>query len=286
MFSIVKDLKQGTPEWLEFRRKKISATDAGKILKAAKFARWNPYDLWIDKVIGREADLNPAMLKGMELEPFARSAYQDITDTEIVPHIILSDERPYLIASLDGINRGLSRAVEFKCSEKTWRMAKEGKIPDYYIPQLQHTLNVLGHESMDYCAYYYNELIKLTVYRDQDYINALVQKEKAFYDCLVNFVEPERDIEIVDTEEARSYKVQLDGVNRQIKELEEQKVKLREELIRIANDRTIRIDDMQVTKVFKKGIVNYKSIPAIKNVDLEQYRGPSSENYLFIKVRT
>jgi len=60
--------------------------------------------------------------------------------------------------------------------------------------------------------------------------------------------------------------------------------KVKDLIIKEANGNNIESDLLHVTKVVKKGNVNYKNIPQLKGVDLEEYRGKSSE-YWTIKEK-
>ncbi|MDC7243668.1 MAG: YqaJ viral recombinase family protein [Sphaerochaetaceae bacterium] len=284
MFSIVKNLVQGSEKWLQFRRKHIMATDAGKILQDVPISWGTPYSLWFDKIIGREKELTPAMLRGIELEPFARSAYEQLRNVELVPHVITSNLRPWQAASLDGITRDLNRCVEFKCGESAYNSAKQGKIKDYYISQLQHTMSVTGHDSMDYACYWNDDLIIINIDRDNEYIENLIKKEKEFYECLVNFKEPERgflEYHKVYDEQAIFLKERLEASIEQKKELEDLIKEQKKALIKIANGKSIDIDGLKIKKCIRKGNIQYHNIHEINKVDLEEYRSEPTEYYQF-----
>ena len=284
MFSIVKDLQQGSKEWLEFRRKHITATDAGKILQEVPLNWGTPYSLWLDKIMGREKEINERMKGGIELEPFARSAYEDIKGESFEPLVIINDARPWQMASLDGISKDLNRCVEFKCGEAAYNSAKEGKVKDYYVPQLQHILAVTGHDSIDYACFWCDDMIIINVPRDEEYIATLIEKEQMFYDCLVNFKEPERgplEYYQVRGEKAIFHKERLQHAIEKKKELEEFIEQEKQALIEIAADRNIEIEGLKVRKCVRKGNIQYKNIPELSKIDIEIYRGKPTEYYSF-----
>lgn len=284
MFSIVKDLLQGSQDWLAFRRKHVMASDAGKILQEVPLSWGTPYTCWYDKIVGREKELTTAMIRGIELEPFARSAYEQLKGVELTPHVIVSNDRQWQAASLDGITRDLSHCVEFKCGEAAYKAAKDGKVKDYYMPQLQHTMSVTGHDSMDYACFWNDDLIIINVPRDQEYIDEMIEKEAQFYDCLVNFTEPDKGLleyHQVHDEQAMFHKERLLHAIDKKKELEEFIEQERNALIQIADDRNIEVDGLKIRKCVRKGSIKYKDIPALQGVDVENYRSTPTEYYSF-----
>ena len=95
-------IKQGTPEWLELRRSRIGASDA------ATCAGLNPYNtvqkLYEEKVNGVEPYINSAMQRGTNLEPYARSAYEEMTGNAMFPDVKFHPEYDWMMASLDGLS--------------------------------------------------------------------------------------------------------------------------------------------------------------------------------------
>ena len=151
---------------------------------------------------------------------------------------------------------------------------------------------VLGHTKIDYCVYDGTDITTITVKRDDQYIEELIEKGKEFYDCLKNCKPPpssEIHYEMVSSDSACASATRLYNAREKIKELDaivEQEKKI---LAELANGRNIQISipdskgdvSMQITKQVRKGAIKYKSIPNLKNIDLEKYRGSSTEFYQF-----
>src|SRR5688572_26054998 len=97
------DLEQNTPEWLEFRRTRLGASDACIIMGVSP---WNtPYQLWEQKVGLKENDAtNDAMRRGTQMEDEARQAFIKETGIFIKPKVKVSKNHEWIIASLDGID--------------------------------------------------------------------------------------------------------------------------------------------------------------------------------------
>ena len=73
MSTIVK-LVQGSAEWHEHRRKYRNASETPVVLGVSPWL--TPYQLWQQKLGLIEPEVTPAMLRGTQLEPAARAAYE------------------------------------------------------------------------------------------------------------------------------------------------------------------------------------------------------------------
>jgi len=186
------NLQQGTEAWHAFRRTRVGASDAVII---AGLSPWmTKYQLWCEKLgLIEPQPINSSMQRGMILEPVARRCYEKMTGIDVVPTIRVSKEFPWCFASLDGISLDEKTIVEIKCTnKKNHAMAKDGKIPPYYMPQVQHQIYVCGLDSCDYFSYDGSSGILVTVPRDDAYISRLIEMEKEFYNCMITFMEPSR----------------------------------------------------------------------------------------------
>ncbi len=134
------NLEQGTDEWLQWRRSILTASDASSILDV------NPYcdamELRLRKLgFIPDNECTPAMKRGQEMEPIARDHYHSINKHQnFTPAVVESSEFPFLGASLDGITDDGKCILEIKCGEKSYKMAENVEIPDYYMSQIQHQL--------------------------------------------------------------------------------------------------------------------------------------------------
>ena len=82
MSTIVK-LVQGSAEWHEHRRLHRNASETPVVLGVSPFA--TQYQLWQQKLGLATPEVNPAMLRGTELEPAARAAYERLTGLTMQP---------------------------------------------------------------------------------------------------------------------------------------------------------------------------------------------------------
>lgn len=173
-------LEQGSQEWLDFRRKCITATDASVILGCNPYKNIN--ELIAEKVNGLTTHVNERMQRGKDLEPLALRAFGDITDGIYFPAVVVHDDYTWCMASLDGLEIDGGSIVEIKCPGKsTHTMAKKGKIHDYYYAQIQHQLACTELEFSYYFSYDGVENHLLKIDRDNEYIRDMLEKEFEFY---------------------------------------------------------------------------------------------------------
>lgn len=193
---IIKDIEQGTEAWLEWRRSRITATDAGVILGLNPWT--NPIELWKQKLqMVPPIQVNDRMNRGRELEPIARQEFIHLMGIDMVPLVVESDEYFWCGASLDGFNEEINTILEIKCpSLASHRAAIDGVIAEYYMSQVQHQLFCTGAEKCYYWSYHPDVSQKCAVIEitpNLEYIKNMVEKEKYFYEVnMCQMIEPEK----------------------------------------------------------------------------------------------
>jgi len=275
---------QQTEDWIQFRKKKIGASEAPAIMEVSPWK--TPYQLWLEKLDLIPSDYQSnAMKRGLQMENQARKQFSLLTGHEVQPEVKIHPEINYMMASLDGITSDGKYAVEIKCpGPKDHGLAAEGVIPDKYYPQLQHQLEVCGLDMIYYFSFDIHSHFLIKVERDNKYIKNMLRKEKEFWDCVESFVAPRckndaiirnDDIWAETANKWRAIKTQLDG-------LECQEQELRNMLVSMANNYTTAGAGIRVSKISRKGSIDYSSIPELKSVDLEAYRKESIETWKII----
>jgi putative phage-type endonuclease len=184
----ISELDQGSQEWLDLRKTKITATDASIIMGANHWK--TKIQLYYEKLSNNPPMLpNERMKRGLDLEPVARQLFILQTGIFVEPAVVVSD---WAMASLDGISSDGKVIVEIKCpGEKDHSIALYGKVPDHYYPQLQHQMYVTGVQLAYYFSFDGIDGVAVMVKRDDEYIEKMVEKEKKFYECLINKIPPE-----------------------------------------------------------------------------------------------
>jgi putative phage-type endonuclease len=183
-------LKQGTPEWLAWRRQGIGASDVPIILGVSPWR--TPLQLWEDKTGRREPQpWNPAMRRGAEMESKARAAYESLTGNMMQPAERTHPLLHWLRASLDGITLDGALILEVKCpGREAHASALAGQVPDYYIPQVQAQLFVSAAERCHYWSFDGREGVLIEVLPDVAMQERIVRECQVFWQCVQSDTPP------------------------------------------------------------------------------------------------
>jgi putative phage-type endonuclease len=270
--SVEIDIPQGTQEWLNLRKTKITATDACIIMGASHWKTKS--QLYYEKISNDPPPpQNERMQRGTDLEPIARDLFTIQTGISVAAKVFVKD---WAMASLDGINEEEGCVLEIKCpGEKVHAMALAGKIPEYYYPQIQHQLYVTGLDLAYYFSFYGIDGVYIKVPRDDDYISKMVEEELKFYDCLINRIPPESS--------KTEYIERNDGswalcasrwiqVSKSLKNLQQEEEDLRKQLIFLSEGNNTKGNGVYLSQIQRKGVIDYNKIPELKDVDLDKYR--------------
>ena len=181
---IIKDIEQGTEEWLNLRMGVATASKFKDVMAggAGKTRKSYMYSLAAELITGQreESFSNQYMEWGTETEPQARAMYEfeACCDVEEVAFIKLGSGHA-IGCSPDGLV-GDAGMVEIKCPKTTTQIETfiSGKMPTGHKAQVQGQLWVAKREWCDFISFdpriegaasYYRERI----YRDEDYIKKL-----------------------------------------------------------------------------------------------------------------
>lgn len=176
------EAKQGTPEWLAWRSRGLGASDAPAVMGRSKWA--TPYGLYRQKLgLDPGPKMNPAMARGIKLEPAARAAYERHTGNVMVPVVLECIEHPILRASLDGLEANGKIILEIKCPGKEAHMlAQNGLVPENYIDQVQQQLYVSGAEVAHYWSFDGEDGVLVSVFPDPVRIQAIIDESTRFWE--------------------------------------------------------------------------------------------------------
>ncbi len=270
-------IEQGSPEWLAIRKKSVTATDLGVLMLENPFK--TPYQLFEEKLGYRTVEENEAMREGTRLEPYARAKLQELFNVELNPIVCFHGDHHWQMASLDAADNKWQFVTEIKCSKKYHELAKAGTVPAHAQAQMQWQMHVTGVDNMFYYAFDGYDGILIPVKRDQVYINKAIEKAKEFYQCLQSLEPPAliaRDIVKREDPEWFLYAQQWTEAKQQLAYWEEMEKRWRKQLIEMAGESCAEGACVKVTKYIRRGNVDYGAIPALKDMDLNEYRKPST----------
>ena len=285
-------LNQNTEEWLSWRNGGIGASDAPVILGQSPWK--TPYQLYIEKTTGETSfQGNQATNKGHRLESFARKAAEEELNMIFHPKCYQHVEYSWMRASLDGISMD-GEILEIKCPynpndpKSDHQLALNGEIPEKYYAQLQHQLAVAQASKGYYYSFDGEKGVVIPFERDEDFILKLIDKEKAFCECLQKLKPPKltvRDYQVFEGEELCKKADRVLTLRKEAEAVKEELDALESELkTEYAQETGAILGNLRITRFLKKGSIDYTAIPEIKEVDLERYRRPMSIGYRLSEV--
>lgn len=288
-------------EWLQWRSKGVGGSDAPVVLGISPYQ--TPFQLWEEKTgkVPLERETNEYITKkGNQYESFARSKYELINDMEMPPVRYEHHEISYLRATLDGGNQQEKKGIEIKYNGKDVHEAvkKFKKIPEDHMAQLQHQLFVTGFKSIDYLSYYVasgkdekgnkivpepkkGDLVVVEVMPDTQWIHDYLIKVIEFWQLVQTDTPPEltdRDVWTITKHDELALKYIeakriMDKAEADIKIIGEEIKKISAGIARAQFGET----GLSIVRSYRVGNVDYKKIPELKGVNLDQYRGKSSQ---------
>ena len=161
-------LEQRSEAWYQIRLGRITATSFSELMSKQDSKGYQ--DLITDiagEIITEEKDdsddyTSPAMERGIELEPEARSLYESLFDVkcEQIGFITPDEETEFsewIGISPDGLI-GIDGGLEIKCPLRKTHLnyIENGTLPNTYKNQVQAQLFVTGRKWWDFMSYYPN----------------------------------------------------------------------------------------------------------------------------------
>lgn len=180
------DVEQGSPEWLALRRKHVCASDAFEVMGLSP---WTSRQEALERKQGirPEKEKNYLMERGTKLEPIARRVAEEMLGNLFIPGVYQNTEHPFMLASLDGVCIDNKMILEVKCTnKKNHELAKNGKIPEYYMPQVQHQIAVCQVDCCHYFSFDGDSGVVVVVDRDDKFIENMIAMEWEFYQEMIN----------------------------------------------------------------------------------------------------
>lgn len=271
-------------EWLAARKNHIGASDTSIIMGVSK---WKTNDgriktprlLWEEKLGLTKLNCDNASTRyGKEMEEPARLVYQEMVGDLFKPICVKNEKYPYLMASLDGLNVTDDKAVEIKnANREDHEMARQGKVPEKYIPQVQMQALVTEFASIDYFSFHKGEGIIVTAKRDEEYIKILEKKLAEFWECITTLKEPAlTDDDFIERDDIwKATAERLYEIKCKKRDLCKEEKTLEAMLKEISEGKSSRSGGYTYERCTSLGRVDYRAIPQLLNVDLNPFRGPS-----------
>lgn len=283
---------QGSTEWLELRKKCITASQVAKLFNACPYQTL--YEFWKEKVgLVEPVEQSTSMAMGSEKEFELRKDAEETVGYPLPPDVILHPDYDWILASLDGINYDQKVIFEAKlCKKEYYEMVMKGKVPEHWNYQIQTQLACSGFKKCWLSAYSpsYDESLMMVVNRNDELINTIIERCIEFKKTLSTLEAPEmcdRDyynIESISGAEdiVSKWRVAKMKLAHAIEEEEFYK----KQILEFADGRKSRGFGIRIEKIERIGNVDYKKLiddHQIPNDVVESYR-KGGTSYLTIKA--
>lgn len=268
----VKELEQNSLEWHEHRAKYRNASEAGSVKDC------NPYqtkrELWESKNgCGKPFVGNVATDYGHKMEPFALARVSELLGVYLESAIFVEGEYS---ASLDayGEKDGETYRVEIKCpyqkeKSKLWSAAVDSDIPEFYYWQQVHQGMCAPTDHAYFFVYISDDRYRLINFvQNQGDDIAL---KAAWDDFMANEPAPAFKVRDDLAELGKAYellKARSDMINIDLKEIEQE--------LKDACEVDSQAGPVKIQVITRIGAIDYKKVPELKGIDLDDYRKPST----------
>jgi putative phage-type endonuclease len=273
-------LTQGSQAWLDYRLKMRNASETAAVLGESPWV--TPHQLWLLKTGRSVSQANAAMQHGTDMEPAARAAYEAQTG-HIMQPLVLQDGS--YSASLDGMDFDGQLILEVKCpyrgqASALWNDAVVGVVPAQYQLQVQHQLMVSGAALAHLWVFDGTQGLLLPIERD----TVAMERIRLGWDQFQGYLDSDTPPPLTDADTVQRHdaawtaaaaafanaKAAVDSADAAL-------AQAREALVGLARHPKETGAGVSVTRFWKAGNVAYAKIPALKDIDLNQYRGSSRE---------
>jgi putative phage-type endonuclease len=277
------DVEQRSQEWLDLRSNLVGASDAPVIMEENPWK--TRYQLWQEKLAIKENNFSNANTeRGVLLEDQARECFIRKTGVHVKPLVVKSNVYPWMLSSYDGVDSEHKIIVEIKCpGKKVHEMGMNGIVPSYYLAQLMHQMLTLGLEKCFYFSYDPESSNIIEVDLNTAYAPHLLESERHFY--YKNMLELEAP-ELVDKDYVLKNDLEWSraasewkDTNLQLQYLKKKEDDLRKRLIGMCDQSNCMGSGIKMSKIVRKGVVDYKAIPELKDIDVDKYRKSPVETW-------
>jgi putative phage-type endonuclease len=278
--SQIVQLTQGSAQWLAHRRTLRNASETPAVLGISPWV--TPYQLWLQKTGRAEQPANAAMLRGTELEPLARHAYE-VETAQVMQPLVLQDGA--YGASLDGMTLGGELIMEIKCPMRgqdsmLWRSVASSEVPSHYMAQIQHQLMV-SKAALAHLWVFDGQVGLLRVIEPQA---GLIEQIRHAWDAFQIYLDSDTPPPLVDADTLRrDDETWCSAAEAYLKTKlaaqasDEALDQAKQALVALAAHPREQGAGVAVTRFWKVGSVDYKKVPELSGVNLDAYRSKARE---------
>lgn len=290
------DLVQGSEEWLLYRRKKIMASDSPIILGHSPFCTSKKLFHQKKDDYYKSFETEP-MRRGKLLEDDGRKFAESQLKMFFPPCVIEHDLFPIYAASLDGINEENKCLLEIKVpGDKIFTEAILGKIPPYWLCQIQHQLFVSDYALCYLCIYDGFDGKIIQIERDQEYIDKLKIAADEWWDYFQRDEIPPCDDEYIKIELTDFQLLDVEkwiAAREALKSAEQDEKNWRSIVTNFGDDGNCDLifdgkPKLRMTRVQREGSVDWKGVcvaKGITEIDIAQFRKQEIGYYKLSEIK-
>jgi putative phage-type endonuclease len=269
-------LEQNTSVWQAWRQSRFGASDAAAMLGISPYKTREQLLREKQGVIAKTSDYQRELYAaGHTAEKAILPHLEDMAGQPITPLVYEGEDS--IAASLDGINFEGTLIIEHKllrdsdASRRRFNMAARGELAEHDMAQVQQQLMVSGAEK---CWFVVSDgtpdnMAIADVFPDADWFTRIKEGWAQFA----------RDLEASADEVPQILAKEYRDLDAQIKALQSQQQAVKDQLIALAEEAdsdSLAVGGITLKRIESKGAVDYKAIPALKDIDLDVYRKPAS----------
>lgn len=280
MMNALLKMVQGSTEWHAHRAQYFNASETPAIMGTSPWM--TPHELWLVKTGRKVIAVTALMQHGTNLEPAARAAFEEASGIIMQPQVVVDGNYS---ASLDGITLNGHTLLEIKCpyqgkTSEPWQMVKSGAIPEHYRLQVQHQLMVSKAKLANLWIYDGSQGINVTIEPDEATFIAIRTAWEAFKVYLDTDTAPpmtDQDTKSrSDSDWQQAAEVYI-NCKSAVDDAQAKADVAKAALLALTTHTRETGFGVSVTRFWKLGNVDYKKVPELRGLGLDQYRGKSRE---------
>ena len=272
-------LEQGTPEWLAYRMNGVGGSDIASII-GAEGAFKSKKEVLMEK-LGQVKELTEhqktIFKDGHEWEAIVRDRLNQ-QGFNFHPAVVESTVDPRFFASLDGMDLEREIILEVKSVTNMDRFkAYCERVPAHYVTQVQWQMLCTGFNHSMVAFVCQGEVVVKEIMADFDQQSKLVLEATGFLHELDSIKAgtmpaPIQQVSTPDMEKLFALKSASFEASKALEVLDGQIKELAEKIL--ADHGAIHVQSPFITVQWceREGTVDYKKIPELANIDLNQYR--------------
>jgi putative phage-type endonuclease len=289
-------LEQKSPEWLKWREDGIGGSEIGTVVGVNPYQ--TAYQLFLVK-----AKLKPAedlsnnffVKRGNRIEPIARQFVNGELNAKFEELCGEHDAFSWAKYSSDGVDWERGEIIEIKGMgdknhqmildlKPNWKLSDlDAKNPlKYYMPQMQYGMAITETKLCHFVSYnpaHPMPYKRVEIKPDKDMQDFLFIQGGQFWKAVLTKTPPElteKDFEQIEDEKLDELVLNYRAACEQKKMVEGIIDEIKEQIRKHTAGKNVMTPFSKVFSSLRMGAVDYSKIEALKGVDLEKYRKPSS----------